>query len=130
MLSNTERRPEFGTHQFLQRLSLCLPSPMSGAPGCVGVSADTRAMPPIEISGDEPQVRVSIDLAAAARHRISFLRAVAESEWLHQESTLLESIRRFPHFSTRLISLIWSAFNHKLRGGFFLFAGMTSCGCR
>ncbi|WKA02755.1 hypothetical protein VitviT2T_020909 [Vitis vinifera] len=77
---------------------------MSATPNSIGVSADTGPTTPTELSDDELPVRISIDLVAAARRHIAFLRAVAESEWLHQESTLLESIRRYDELWMPLIS--------------------------
>lgn len=78
--------------------------PMSATPNSIGVSADTGPTTPTELSDDELPARISIDLVAAARRHIAFLRAVAESEWLHQESTLLESIRRYDELWMPLIS--------------------------
>lgn len=46
---------------------------------------------------EEETVRLSVDLVAAARHNLGFLRLVADSDWLHHKSTIRESIRRF-HF--------------------------------
>lgn len=47
-----------------------------------------------EIS-EEETVRLSIDLVAAARRNLGFLRLVTESQWLQERPTILESIRRF-----------------------------------
>ena len=88
-------RPCLGAINFCDSSPSVSP-PMSATPNSIGVSADTGPMTPTELSDDELPVRISIDLVAAARRHIAFLRAVAESEWLHQESTMLESIRRSP----------------------------------
>lgn len=40
-------------------------------------------------------MRLSLDLVAAARQNIGFLRDVAESHWLHHTPVLVESIRRY-----------------------------------
>lgn len=44
---------------------------------------------------EEELMRLSLDLVAAARQNIGFLRDVAESHWLHHTSVLVESIRRY-----------------------------------
>lgn len=44
---------------------------------------------------EEELVRLSLDLVAAARQNIGFLRDVAESHWLHHTPVLVESIRRY-----------------------------------
>lgn len=46
-----------------------------------------------EIS-DDPTLRFTIDLVAASRRNLAFLRLVSESQWLHHKSTLIEAIRR------------------------------------
>lgn len=46
-----------------------------------------------EIS-DEGSIRVSIDLVAAARKNVRFIRIVAENDWLHHTPTIVEAIRR------------------------------------
>lgn len=56
-----------------------------------------------EISEKET-VQVSIDLISAARRHIGFLRIVAEYEWLHQKSTVVEAIRRYDELWMPLIS--------------------------
>ncbi|CAI9103462.1 OLC1v1001943C1 [Oldenlandia corymbosa var. corymbosa] len=56
-----------------------------------------------EIS-EEETVRFSVDLVAAARHNLGFLRLVAESDWLHHKSTIVESIRRYDQLWMPLIS--------------------------
>ncbi|KAG9459421.1 hypothetical protein H6P81_003929 [Aristolochia fimbriata] len=47
---------------------------------------------------------ISIDLVAAARRHVSFLRNIADSPWLHQHSTLPQVIRRYDEFWMPLIS--------------------------
>ncbi|OVA13420.1 Protein of unknown function DUF1399 [Macleaya cordata] len=49
-------------------------------------------------------IRLSIDLVAAARRQVLFLRRVSESEWLHHPPTLLHSIRRYDELWMPLIS--------------------------
>lgn len=39
-------------------------------------------------------IRVGVDLVSAARRNLGFLRTVAEAQWLHVESTVVEAIRR------------------------------------
>ena len=39
-------------------------------------------------------IRLGLDLVPAARRNIGFLKAVADSQWLHQKPTLIEAIRR------------------------------------
>ncbi|KAL0387389.1 UNVERIFIED_CONTAM: Glycine-rich domain-containing protein 1 [Sesamum radiatum] len=56
-----------------------------------------------EIS-EEETVRFSVDLVAAARRNLGFLRLVADSPWLHQQSTLLEAIRRYDQLWMPLIA--------------------------
>ncbi|KAI7735029.1 hypothetical protein M8C21_011685 [Ambrosia artemisiifolia] len=46
-------------------------------------------------TSDEEITRLSLDLAAAARQTIGFLRDVAESYWLHHTHVLVEAIRRY-----------------------------------
>lgn len=48
-----------------------------------------------EISEDEFMVRVGIDLVAAAKRNLGFLKIVDESTWLHKKLTILEAIRRY-----------------------------------
>lgn len=48
-----------------------------------------------EISEDEFMVKVGIDLVAAAKRNLGFLRLVDESTWLHKKPTILEAIRRY-----------------------------------
>ncbi|XP_076952771.1 glycine-rich domain-containing protein 1-like [Bidens hawaiensis] len=48
-----------------------------------------------EAAEEEELTRLTIDLAAAARQNISFLRDVAESHWLHHTHALVEAIRRY-----------------------------------
>ncbi|PIN04956.1 hypothetical protein CDL12_22503 [Handroanthus impetiginosus] len=56
-----------------------------------------------EIS-EEETVRFSIDLVAAARRNLGFLRLVNDSHWLHQEPTIFEAIRRYDELWMPLIA--------------------------
>lgn len=56
-----------------------------------------------EISEDEFMVRVGIDLVAAAKRNLGFLRLVDESTWLHRKPTILEAIRRYDELWMPLI---------------------------
>ncbi|KAL3538209.1 hypothetical protein ACH5RR_001575 [Cinchona calisaya] len=56
-----------------------------------------------EIS-EEETVRFSMDLVAAVRHNLGFLRLVDDSEWLHQREIIIESIRRYDQLWMPLIS--------------------------
>ncbi|KAI7732363.1 hypothetical protein M8C21_033717 [Ambrosia artemisiifolia] len=47
------------------------------------------------LSEDHENMRLSLDLVAAARHNIGFLRNVADSHWLHHTPLLLEALRRY-----------------------------------
>ncbi|KAF8401421.1 hypothetical protein HHK36_012360 [Tetracentron sinense] len=67
------------------------------------ISDDTTIRSFSEIS-DEGGIRVSIDLVAAARRHLEFLRTVAESQWLHHQPTLLQAIRRYDELWMPLIS--------------------------
>ncbi|KAK4852177.1 hypothetical protein QYF36_021662 [Acer negundo] len=48
-------------------------------------------------------IRISVDLVSAARRNIGFLRVVNESQWLHEESNILEAIRRYDELWMPLI---------------------------
>lgn len=63
--------------------------------------ASTRCLSDIS---DEELLHLSIDLVAAARRNIGFLRLVAESHWLHQSPTISESIRRYDQLWMPLIA--------------------------
>ncbi|XP_075660078.1 glycine-rich domain-containing protein 2 isoform X2 [Castanea sativa] len=56
-----------------------------------------------EISEAET-IRLGVDLVSAARRNIGFLRAVAESQWLHEKATVVEAIRRYDELWMPLIS--------------------------
>ncbi|XP_076903067.1 glycine-rich domain-containing protein 1-like [Bidens hawaiensis] len=56
-----------------------------------------------ELSDDEP-IRLSLDLVAAARQNIVFLRDVAESHWLHHTHVLVEALRRYDELWMPMIS--------------------------
>ncbi|KAL2490450.1 Protein of unknown function (DUF1399) [Abeliophyllum distichum] len=47
-----------------------------------------------EIS-EEETVRFGVDLVAAAKRNLGFLKLVNDSQWLHQKPTILEAIRRY-----------------------------------
>ncbi|KAL2469130.1 hypothetical protein Fot_50706 [Forsythia ovata] len=47
-----------------------------------------------EIS-EEETVRFGLDLVAAAKRNLGFLKLVNDSQWLHQKPTILEAIRRY-----------------------------------
>ncbi|XP_043815010.1 uncharacterized protein LOC110620867 isoform X2 [Manihot esculenta] len=49
-------------------------------------------------------VRLSFDIVSAARRNIGFLRAVSESQWLHDTATVVEAIRRYDELWMPLIS--------------------------
>ncbi|XP_065852001.1 glycine-rich domain-containing protein 1 isoform X2 [Euphorbia lathyris] len=57
-----------------------------------------------EISEVESTVRLSLDLVSAAKRNIGFLRAVSESQWLHEKATVVEAIRRYDELWMPLIS--------------------------
>ncbi|XP_017248337.1 uncharacterized protein LOC108219410 isoform X2 [Daucus carota subsp. sativus] len=57
-----------------------------------------------ELSEDEFMVRVGVDLVAAAKRNLGFLRLVDESSWLHKRPTILEAIRRYDELWMPLIS--------------------------
>ncbi|GAB4835779.1 hypothetical protein Ancab_000689 [Ancistrocladus abbreviatus] len=84
---------------------------MSEKENCVsggGVSecTSTRSVSS-DVSEEESAVAaiaISVDLVAAARRNISFLRNVEDADWLHQTPTLLEAIRRYDEVWMPLIS--------------------------
>lgn len=47
-----------------------------------------------ETSEEEFMIRIGVDLVAAAKRNIGFLRLIAESHWLHQKPNIFEAIRR------------------------------------
>lgn len=65
---------------------------MSAGSDDVG-SNSIRSFSEISSLMDE-EVKLSLDLVSAARRNLGFLRLVAETDWLHQKHTILESIRR------------------------------------
>lgn len=73
---------------------------------CDGAAASVRSLKFSEIS-EEDTVRITVDLVAAARRNLGFLKFIAESPFLHQTPAILESIRRFCFF----ISLLTSYYN-------------------
>ncbi|KAI3448542.1 hypothetical protein Pfo_005207 [Paulownia fortunei] len=56
-----------------------------------------------EIS-EEGTVRFSVDLVAAARRNLGFLRLVSDSHWLHEKPTIFEAIRRYDQLWMPLIA--------------------------
>lgn len=58
-----------------------------------------------EISEEEGTARMNVDLVAAARWNLNFLKTVAEeSQWLHHTPTIIEAIRRYDELWMPLIS--------------------------
>ncbi|KNA14983.1 hypothetical protein SOVF_102110, partial [Spinacia oleracea] len=53
---------------------------------------------------EEEAVLVTLDLVSATRRNLKFLRYVADSDWLHHPSTLIEAIRRYEELWMPLIS--------------------------
>ncbi|KAI3803941.1 hypothetical protein L1987_32107 [Smallanthus sonchifolius] len=64
-------------------------------------SPSTRTLS--EASEDE-LIRLTLDLAAAARQNIGFLRDVADSHWLHHTHVLVEAVRRYDELWMPMIS--------------------------
>ncbi|KAK2965867.1 hypothetical protein RJ640_024709, partial [Escallonia rubra] len=60
----------------------------------MSVSDGTSTTRSLSEISEQETVRLSIDLVAAARHSLGFLRLVAESQWLHHRPTMVEAIRR------------------------------------
>ncbi|KAF2309932.1 hypothetical protein GH714_005672 [Hevea brasiliensis] len=71
----------------------------NGADIATNISARTLS----EIS-EVDTVRLSFDLVSAARRNIGFLRAVSESQWLHDTATVVEAIRRYDELWMPMIS--------------------------
>ncbi|XP_058002854.1 glycine-rich domain-containing protein 1 isoform X1 [Hevea brasiliensis] len=71
----------------------------NGADIATNISARTLS----EISAIDT-VRLSFDLVSAARRNIGFLRAVSESQWLHDTATVVEAIRRYDELWMPMIS--------------------------
>ncbi|CAN4111039.1 unnamed protein product [Withania somnifera] len=67
-------------------------------------TSDGASMRSLSEISEEETVRLSVDLVAAARRNLGFLRLVTESLWLHQTPTILESIRRYDQLWMPLIS--------------------------
>ncbi|KAH6805829.1 enolase [Perilla frutescens var. frutescens] len=63
-----------------------------------------------EISEDET-VRFSVDLVAAARRNLAFLRLVSDSHWLNHKPTILEAIRRYDQLWMPLIADLTTSSN-------------------
>ncbi|KAJ9185959.1 hypothetical protein P3X46_005526 [Hevea brasiliensis] len=49
-------------------------------------------------------VRLTLDLVSAAKRNVGFLRAVSESQWLHDRATVVEAIRRYDELWMPLMS--------------------------
>ncbi|GMH10443.1 hypothetical protein Nepgr_012284 [Nepenthes gracilis] len=75
---------------------------MSETSAGVSESSSTRSLS--QISEEEEPFRQSIDLVAAARRNISFLRNVSGADWLQQRPALDEAIRRYDQLWMPLIS--------------------------
>ncbi|KAJ0743760.1 putative Glycine-rich domain-containing protein [Helianthus annuus] len=58
-----------------------------------------------EVSDDE-NLRLSLDLVAAARQNIGLLRDVADSHWLHHTPLLVEAVRRYDELWMPMISVL------------------------
>ncbi|KAM3378045.1 glycine-rich domain-containing protein 2 isoform X1 [Capsicum galapagoense] len=67
-------------------------------------TSDGASMRSLSEISEEETLRLSVDLVAAARRNLAFLRLVNESLWLHQTPTILESIRRYDELWMPLIS--------------------------
>ncbi|XP_075094627.1 glycine-rich domain-containing protein 1-like [Nicotiana tabacum] len=65
---------------------------------------DDGSMRSLSKISEEETVRLSVDLVAASRRNLGFLRLVSESHWLHEKPTILESIRRYDKLWMPLIS--------------------------
>ncbi|XP_057962746.1 uncharacterized protein LOC131154179 isoform X2 [Malania oleifera] len=76
---------------------------MSAFRNGTGSPAGAPARSLSEVS-DVEAVRVSLDLVGAARRHISFLRTVAECQWLHQKPNVVEAVRRYEELWMPLIS--------------------------
>ncbi|XP_010259465.1 PREDICTED: glycine-rich domain-containing protein 2 isoform X2 [Nelumbo nucifera] len=68
---------------------------MSAISNGVGSSAEVTVKRTLSGVYDEAGIRFSIDLVAAARRHLFFLRAVSESPWFHDPSTVSQAIRRY-----------------------------------
>lgn len=80
---------------------------MSIANVSVSASTSSRSLfttDPSEEDSAAVAVRPGIDLVAAARRNVAFLRNVADSDWLHHSPNLHESIRRYDEVWMPLIS--------------------------
>ncbi|KAL8553921.1 hypothetical protein ACS0TY_002252 [Phlomoides rotata] len=53
---------------------------------------------------DDLTLRFTVDLVAASRRNLGFLRLVSDSLWLHHKSTLIEAIRRYDQLWMPLIA--------------------------
>ncbi|CAN4108843.1 unnamed protein product [Withania somnifera] len=67
-------------------------------------TSDGASMRSLSEISEEDTVRFSVDLVAAARRNLGFLRLVKESLWLHQKPIILESIRRYDELWMPLVS--------------------------
>ncbi|XP_060219283.1 glycine-rich domain-containing protein 1 isoform X1 [Lycium barbarum] len=67
-------------------------------------TSDGASMRSLSEISEEETVRLSINLVAASRRNLGFLKLVTESQWLHEKPTILESIRRYDELWMPLIS--------------------------
>ncbi|XP_019187971.1 PREDICTED: uncharacterized protein LOC109182291 isoform X3 [Ipomoea nil] len=74
---------------------------MSACDGA-SASASVRSLKFSELS-EEDTLRITVDLVAAARRNLGFLKFIAESPFLHQTPAILESIRRYDQLWMPLI---------------------------
>ncbi|KAL4588397.1 hypothetical protein LXL04_001281 [Taraxacum kok-saghyz] len=66
-----------------------------GGPVGADMSSSDQPSPSLSEASEEELMRLSLDLVAAAKQTIGFLRDVAESHWLHHTPVLVESVRRY-----------------------------------
>lgn len=108
----------------------------------MSVSEGISSMRSLSEVSEEGTLRFSVDLVAAARRNLGFLRIVSESQWLHHKSTLLEAIRRFFFvlifiltifriISLALLNFLINFVNSKVvcKMGLFFFTDTRSYGC-
>ncbi|OMO98634.1 hypothetical protein CCACVL1_04137 [Corchorus capsularis] len=68
------------------------------------MSSTTTTTRSLSELSENDTIRFGVDLVAAARRNIGFLRSVYESQWLHQRATIVEAIRRYDEVWMPLIS--------------------------
>lgn len=87
-------------------LDLCAANSFSGSRHYYGSSSNAAAAAASSSPSEEPtEFRITIDLVAAARRHLSFLRSVAGSPLLDNPAAILYSIRRSIHLFCRSLSL-------------------------